>query len=224
MTSKVKYTLIGIVGATIVLTPLALYVFKKLFGKKAKLINTALYEWQGWGETTLDGRIVKKGGKEEQKGFTDRVAKYWKEGVGLNYTGQNKDVAWSSAFISFLMKIAGYGKDFVYSASHSDYITAFIKNRKDGNTKATFVGYKINEKNYEVGDLICYSRQDGVTYDTVGNYASHCDLIVAKRPNEIEVIGGNVSDSVTKKILPLDTSGNLGDRSHKWFAHIKNNS
>lgn len=220
-----RNTLIAFGISTAIVGVASVLIFKKLFSKKAKLIKKAIYEWQGFGEPTYkNGRLINKGGKEEAKGFAERINLYWKEGVGLNYSGKDKDVAWSSAFISFIMKLAGYGKDFVYSASHSNYITKFIDNRKKGKTDETFVGYRLNEKPYEVGDLVCYSRQSGVNYDTTGNYMSHCDLIVKKNDDSLEVIGGNVGDSVSKKILALDKFGNLADRNHKWFAHIVNNS
>jgi hypothetical protein len=51
---------------------------------------------------------------------------------------------------------------------------------------------------------------------------SHCDLVVAKRSNEIDVIGGNVSDSVTKKTLKLDANGKVKDATRPWFVVIKN--
>ena len=60
-------------------------------------------------------------------------------------------------------------------------------------------------------------------YDRTSNYKSHCDIVVAKRPNEIEVIGGNVNQSVTKKILTTDQMGRVA-MGGKWFAIIKNNS
>jgi hypothetical protein len=73
-----------------------------------------------------------------------------------------------------------------------------------------------------VGDLVCAPRQLGVTYDTEEGYASHCDLVVAKRINEVDIIGGNVSDSVTKKTLKLDGNGKVKDTSRPWFVVIKN--
>jgi hypothetical protein len=80
----------------------------------------------------------------------------------------------------------------------------------------------IDEVTPEIGDLVCAPRQSGVTYDTTDNYISHCDLVVAKRTNEIDIIGGNVSDSVTQKTLKLDTNGKVKDTTRPWFVVIKN--
>ncbi|MEY3826314.1 MAG: hypothetical protein RLZZ148_1128 [Cyanobacteriota bacterium] len=87
---------------------------------------------------------------------------------------------------------------------------------------APFVAFKIDEVTPEIGDLVCAPRQSGVTYDTTDNYISHCDLVVAKRTNEIDIIGGNVSDSVTQKTLKLDTNGKVKDTTRPWFVVIKN--
>lgn len=38
------------------------------------------------------------------------------------------------------------------------------------------------------------------------------------RPGEIDVIGGNVSDSVTLKILRTDDRGQLVDQRYRWFV------
>ena len=44
---------------------------------------------------------------------------------------------------------------------------------------------------------------------------------MAKRPGEIDVIGGNVRDSVTKKTLALNNKGQLVDPNHDWFVVLK---
>lgn len=211
------------IGSIVGLTLLTLLVRKLLV--KYRVVSIAKKEWEGWGMPTIqkDGTQTRKGGFEADSGFSERVNKYWREGTGQNYTGADRDVAWSSAFISYLMKKAGAGNKFVYSPSHSKYITDSIANRKQGRLKEAFVGYKVNEVAPEVGDLVCYSRQSGVTYDTTGSYKSHCDLVVAKRPNEIEVIGGNVNQSVAKKILAIDSKGMLKDNKYDWFSVIKTN-
>lgn len=189
-----------------------------------RVVRIAKKEWESWGSPlTINGKIVKTGGVENQKGFAEKVGEYWKIGTGQNYDGYDTNVAWSSAFISYIMKQGGAGDKFVYSSSHSKYITDSIANRKKGNYKAPFVGYKIDEVEPQVGDLVCYSRQGGVSYDTTGSYLSHCDIVVAKKKNEIEVIGGNVSQTVMKNILKTDDKGKLVDKSQNFITIIKTN-
>ena len=60
-------------------------------------------------------------------------------------------------------------------------------------------------------------------YDRTSNYKSHCDIVVAKRQGEIEVIGGNVAQSVSKKVVSTDGAGRV-NAGGKWFAIIKNNA
>jgi hypothetical protein len=58
-------------------------------------------------------------------------------------------------------------------------------------------------------------------FDKTGNYPSHTDVVVERRPREIDVIGANVLDSVTKKTIPLTAAGLIADRTHKWFVVLK---
>jgi len=120
------------------------------------------------------------------------------------------------------MKKSGAGKDFVYTSGHNKYIRTFVQNRKTNN-KSPFKAYRLNEKPVTLGDLVCYSRESGVGYDTERSYKSHCDIVVDvdKRKRRIEVIGGNVSDGVTKRVLTINKEGYLNDKSADWFTIIK---
>ena len=185
---------------------------------KTKLISLANLEHEAWGF----GKI-----KEGNKDTIQRLRNYWQDGAGIK---ANDDFyvnePWSSAFISYLMKNAGAGDEFKYNSSHSQYITEAIKNRKENNTKK-FKGYKPDEVKVEVGDLVCYPRQRGVTYDSKAPYLSHCDLIVAIKEDNAVGIGGNVSNSVNKKNYPLK-NGKIDKSRDKLnyggvFVVIKNN-
>ncbi|NJM97347.1 MAG: DUF2272 domain-containing protein [Phormidesmis sp. RL_2_1] len=159
--------------------------------------------------------------KEHQQGAWQRVGQYWKEGVGQNLDGRDRNVPWSAAFISWVMRKAGAGNRFKYSASHSVYIRDAIKKRKQNDPSAAFKGYRPQEVAPQVGDLVCYARAANVNYDTTSSYPSHCDIVVAKRSGKIDVIGGNVSDSVTKRTLNVNSQGKLTDSSRPWFVVIK---
>jgi hypothetical protein len=186
---------------------------------KKNLVEIATGEWD----------FFEKGkGQETTNGFWQRVVRYWKEGVNLHHIDTPDEVGdgiknpWSAAFISWIMTKAGAADKFKRDASHSVYIRDSVKKRKDQVINAPFVAFKIDEVTPEIGDLVCAPRQSGVTYDTTDNYISHCDLVVAKRTNEIDIIGGNVSDSVTQKTLKLDTNGKVKDTTRPWFVVIKN--
>lgn len=220
--TKKNLILFGI-GAVLGGTALILIMRKILV--KYRVVSLAKKEWKGWGEPTIDinGNQIKIGGFESNDGYSERVGRYWKEGTGNNLDGDDRQVPWSATFISWLYKKAGAGNKFVYNASHSKYITDSIRNRKQGNLNAPFVGYRIDEIAPQVGDMVCYARQTGITYDSTGSYKSHCDIVVSTKGNQIEVIGGNVNQAVTKKILKTGYKGTLLDSSKNWFAVIKNN-
>lgn len=163
--------------------------------------------------------------KEHQNGFWQRVGTYWREGVGRRLDGRNTKEPWSAAFISWVMKKAGAGKQFKYSSGHSVYIRDAIAKRKNNDSNAAFKGYRLNEVAPQVGDLVCGSRGEfvgKVSYDTTTAYKAHCDIVVATRPGEIDLIGGNVNDSVSKKTLKVDAQGKIINPSKSLFVVIKN--
>ena len=197
MNEKVKVW--GILGGVSLITISLIYLFSKPKKQKSsfktKLVKIANEEFDAWNK---NGKI-----KEGSQDTLPRLRKYWEEGSGIKkddnyYINQ----AWSSAFISYLMRKAGAGNDFKYSQSHSQYIAQAVKNRKENNSKK-FKAYKPNEVKVEVGDLICYPRQSGVSYDSNAGYLSHCDLITSIKGNDAIGIGGTVSDSVSKTTYPL---------------------
>jgi hypothetical protein len=188
----------GLLGGVSLLTISLIYLFsrpKKKSPFKNKLVNLANEEFDAWNK---NGRV-----KEGSQDTLPRLRKYWEEGAGIK---KNDDYyineAWSSAFISYLMRKAGAGDDFKYATSHSQYIAQAVKNKKENNPKK-FKAYKPNEVKVEVGDLVCYPRQSGVGYDSKEGYKSHCDLITSINGDNAVGIGGNVSDSVSKKNYAL---------------------
>ena len=127
---------------------------------------------------------------------------YWKT-LGWKDDQWSTNTAWSAAFISYIFRKARATKDdFIFSARHSIYIQKAIDNKKNKKRKG-FKGYKLDEKKVELGDLVCYSRQGGVDYDTKGEYISHCDIVVEIDGDNAIEIGGNVSDSVSESKIPL---------------------
>ncbi|MCP4073831.1 MAG: DUF2272 domain-containing protein [Hyphomicrobiales bacterium] len=211
------------------------------------IVRAAVNEWEHWGKSThnkITGskNIVKD---ERSSGFADYVYEnYYKAAV------KNPDLtkkahmvkriqeavsptyAWSACAISFFMKTAGYTKaQFNFSQSHSVYIRDAVAAKKNNVQSASFWGFKIDKAVPEVGDIVGYARKKSGTlsyedgqawYDKTGGYLSHSDVVVAVRSGVIEVIGGNVSDSLTKKILEADPiTGKLIDRSSPWFVVMK---
>lgn len=219
-TTILLYTAGGLLGVA------GIFLYDRYFSVRAKAVRKAIQEWEDWGKQTVDvyNQKIVSGGKENEAGYAERVGEYWKEGLGQNYTGYDRNVAWSASFISFLWKKAGAGEKFKYSPSHSTYIRDSISNRKVNDFRKPFVGLRVHEYAPRVGDMVCYSREaKDDLYDEKGAYKSHCDIVVKKGKNFIEVIGGNVDQAVTKKVLMTDDKGRLIDNNSDWFTVIKSN-
>ena len=223
MNDKVKQW--GIIGGVSLLTISLIYLFSKPKKQKSspfkkKLINLANEEWDKWNK---GGVRIKEGSQDTIQDLRD----YWEKGAGVKQNDNYYvEEAWSSAFISYLMRMAGAGDDFKYASSHSQYIEQAVKNRKENNSKK-FKAYKPNEVDVKVGDLVCYPRQSGVGYDSGAGYKSHCDLIINVDGDKAVGVGGNVSDSVSKKDYILK-EGKIDKSKDKKdyggiFVVIKNN-
>ena len=207
---------------TLTLIGWIIVLFRNRTAYKRRLVRIADREWNKWGRQYMeDNRIYIEGSKETDEDFVSVVGDYW-QSIGENYDGNDTDTAWSSAFIGHILTEAG-AEDIPTSASHSVYIRYAVNNRKQGRTNANYVAYRKHEKEAEVGDLVCYSREAQTDlYDRTGSYKSHCDLVVKKGRGYVDVIGGNVSDGVTKKKVST-SNGRILDLNNKWFAIIKNN-
>ena len=206
---------------SVALLALGYLIFKKVVKSskpksafKKKLVNLTNEEWQYWDKGEK---------KENNSSVYTRLKDYWNS-IGWNESGWSPTgTAWSAAFISHVMKKAGAGEDFKYASSHSKYISDAVKNRKEGNSNP-FKAYRLGEKQAtpELGDLVCYSRENTTDlYDRDSGYKSHCDIVVRKSSDSIDVIGGNVGHTVKKKSYSLNPDGTV-KKSGKLFAVIKN--
>lgn len=216
--------IIGVaIGLTVSVGAILLFRRLRLSAFKRNLIANAKREWVLWGKPlNKEGKTIETGAHECTAIYKDRVGEYWKKGTGNNLDGCDRSVPWSAAFISFIMKKSGAGSDFTYSSAHNKYIKKTIADRKAG-VKAPFLGYRLDEKPLKEGDLVCYGREGQGGYDSTSNYKSHCDIVVKvnKLKGQAEVIGGNVSQGVTKRIVRIDKKGYLTDPHQYWFAVIK---
>ena len=105
---------------------------------------------------------------------------------------------------------------------HTIYVERMVvRARQPG---AAFIPRHPNERKPEVGDLICASRNgSGTTLDNLNRGAGHCDIVVEVRPGALAAIGGNVGDSVTRSVFPLDANGFLSPISARpYFTVIEN--
>lgn len=170
-----------------------------------------------------------------------RVAAYWRESGLLGsvsaragasdcayaYASQSSpacrafvvDVPWSAAFISWLMRraaVPGFG----VSSSHMDYVRSAFRSPQSGPYRAMHP----QSTRPRVGDLLCYVRSpsrifgwDGLQAEALGNASGlpmHCDAVVAVNPDGdgmAYLVGGNVIDGVTMRLLPMAGNGLFQD-------------
>ncbi len=175
-------------------------------GFAGTLCGNATKEWDFFGNNTfnLAGQTIKPGHKESEPGFFERIGTYWRVVGDLSSDGRTAK-PWSAAFISFCVKGSGAANKFRESARHSVYISQGIR---DFNDKADVAYWcqRLTDHKPKPGDIICWARQDGIDYDhqNGGEYDGHCDIVVEVRANEVDVIGGNVGNSATKRTFALD--------------------
>jgi len=203
----------------------------------ADLVNSATMEWQRWGKSTAKAVNGKPklviGHSDDDATWAQIVIDEYCSLVGDRpsvFEISSDDYAWSAVGICTMLKRAGVTEaEFPFSNSHSTYIRHFVAARKN-QIDSAYWAYRLGEPAGApaVGDLVAYGRGEGMNFakaqklfDSTKRYKSHTDLVVAKRPGEIDVIGANVFDSVTKKTLPISADGHISDRHFHWFAVLK---
>ena len=141
--------------------------------------------------------------------------------------------AWSAAFVSYVMRIAGAGARFPYSASHSDYINPPQQMRSGQTSGWLVVAERPEAYAPQPGDLICFGRGNAhdLRYDDLpaGHFPGHCDIVVdIAVPGQISVVGGNVDDAVTLKHVPVTPDGRLAtpdgqvlDARYPWMVVLR---
>jgi hypothetical protein len=175
---------------------------------KTSMVLLAVGEWARYGRQVMT--------------YSQRIQDYWAS-VGHPERSGLDDVAWSAAFISWDIQSAGVPRDlFCPDQRHTIYVERLVERaRRPG---AAFIPRRPDERAPQVGDLICASRNgSGTTLDNLNRGAGHCDIVVEVRPGALAAIGGNVGDSVTRSVFPLDANGFLSPISARpYFTVIEN--
>ncbi len=192
---------------------------------KTSMVLLAIGEWARFGrQVTIYS--VNAPPRTEQLGVKERdapqrIGDYW-AAVGNSLTGLN-DVPWSAAFISWDIASAGVPRDlFCPDQRHTIYVERMVERAKK--PEAVFIPHAPGAYAPRVGDLICASREgSGTTLQNLNRGAGHCDIVVEVRPGSVDAIGGNVGDSVTRSVFPLDGGGFLSPISARpVFTVIEN--
>lgn len=208
----------------------------------AAIIASARQEWAHWGKavwnTTTTPPKLERQHRDDEPDFSRYVLDNYCALVNAHTTQSeiaDDKYAWSAACLSFILMQGGITQQqFKFSESHSTYIRDAVAKKRANDTSALYWGYRVDDPLAipEPGDLIGCARppseSDGMThqealtfYDKTQSYKSHADIVVAKRPGQIDVIGGNVRDSVTMKTLSIATTGHLVEDEFFWFVVMK---
>src|SRR5215469_17983924 len=106
---------------------------------RAAAVQIALGEWRAFRQPVKYPGTELPEDAEREEGLWQRVGLYWWIGLDPSqresgWTGihdengavfaaaQDGNYAWSAAFISYVMRLAGAGSGFPYSGTHADYI------------------------------------------------------------------------------------------------------
>ncbi len=156
-----------------------------------------------------------------------RIKDYW---LSFSRTAQDAEkVAWSAAFISFVVKNAGLSKSFAFAESHTTYLSDSKRARLAKDSSRAYWAVRLQERKLTVGDLVGAYRtgkdcgSSVKTYDSLpGDFCSHCDLVVAIRDGVAITIGGNVSNTVKAKEVPLSATGQTLEGSKRFVVMARN--
>jgi hypothetical protein len=209
-------------------------------------VQIAYREWRAFGQKVVVVPDVESpDSRERDVALWQRVGEYW--WLGLDYgsreggwTGKHDasgyefprerdgEFAWSAAFVDYVMRMSGAGRRFPYAISHSDYINAARTT-----PGLVIVAVPLDRYAPREGDLVCMWRAGHpVTYQDLpaGHFPGHCDIVVARRPNVLDVIGGNVDNSVSMKHVPVGPDGRMVgptgaviDPDYPWFVVLQVN-
>lgn len=128
------------------------------------------------------------------------------------------DTPWSAAFVSWVVRQAGV-PGFNVSASHVSYV-------RDAYRQPEANAYRVvapEAARPARGDLLCYARSADRTFGFAGlaqllaasdeGLGMHCDIVVDAQPHRglAWLVGGNVFDGVTMRMLPLTPGGQFRD-------------
>ena len=215
---------------------------------RTSAVAVAWDEWRLWGM-----RVDDKGGAgyvqteatmaERQPGLWQRVGEYWWEGLNAGepdaaYTGKhdadgkvfpvavNGEYAWSAAFISYVMRIAGAGAAFPYAPDHATYINDAARAAAGEVANPLLIAKDPKLYAPRRGDLVCFGRgrARALTFadlPTAHLFPAHCSIVVAGGIQTLSVIGGNVDDAVVLEHLRTDAAGRLAGNREHWFVVLQ---
>lgn len=199
---------------------------------------TAYVAWQEWtrfGRSTVvyggsaAGYTNRRGVSERSEPLSSRVGDYWGSCGHPEWNGRTTSRPWSGAFVSWVMKKSG-ATGFPTAGRHGQYLSA-LYDRQHSGRGTSFALHAPNEYAPKPGDLVCSGTagaswrytSPAMAHRRIDNTASHCDVVTEVRGGFVQAVGGNVKNSVTMSLYPVDRRGRLAPTPGKlWMLVVEN--
>jgi hypothetical protein len=209
-------------------------------------VAVAMDEWRLWGMHVDDdwgAHYVPDEATmpQRQPGLWQRVGEYWWEGMNASepdnaYSGlydahgqivpveDRATYAWSAAFISYVMRMAGAGVNFPYAPDHAFYINYAARAAKGEIANPLLIAENPATYAPRIGDLLCFGRgrARAITFadlPTADLFPAHCSIVVAGRVHQLTLIGGNVDNDVSMQHIPANNAGQI--TGPPWFVILQ---
>lgn len=200
--------------------------------------RTAFVAWQEWtrfGRSTVvygghaNGYTNRSGVNERSEPLNSRVGDYWASCGHPEWNGRTYGRPWSGAFVSWVMVHSG-ASQFPRAGRHGQYLATLYDRERSGRG-SSFVLHAPNEYAPKPGDLVCSGTQGAswryadsrMAHRRIDATASHCDVVTDVRGYYVYAVGGNVKDSVTMSLYPIDGRGHLAHTPGKlWMMVVEN--
>ena len=201
-----------------------------------RVAYTAWQEWTKFGRSTVvygghaGGYVNRAGVTERSEPLSSKIGDYWGSCGHPNWDGRTSK-PWSGAFVAWTMAHSGIpASEFPRDGRHGGYLSALYDRQQQRGGRAPFVLHAPNEYSPKPGDLVC-TGSSGPTWRhadsrtarrRIDGAASHCDIVTDVRGGYVQAIGGNVKNSVTMSLFPVDSRGRLVPFAGKtWFMVVE---
>ena len=200
-----------------------------------RVARTAWNEWSHFGRSTVvygsqaNGYVNRAGVSERSEPLSSKIADYWGSCGHPDWNGRSSK-PWSGAFVAWTMAHSGISaQEFPRDGRHGGYLAALYDRQQKGG-RPPFVLHAPNEYAPRAGDLVC-TGSGGPTWRyadprtarrRLDSTASHCDVVTDVRGGYVHAVGGNVKNSVTMSLFPVDSRGHLVPVAGKtWFVVVE---
>jgi hypothetical protein len=199
-----------------------------------KIAASAWKEWSRFGRSTVvyggqaNGYVNRNGVTERSEPLASRVGDYWGACGHPEWNGRTQSRPWSGAFVSWVMKDAGVSpRDFPPNGRHGGYLSSLYERQRSG----AFTLHGPHDYSPKPGDLVCAGTAGaswkGADFKTakkrIDSTVSHCDVVTEVRGGFAHAVGGNIKNSVTMSLYPVDGRGRLMNvQGRPWMLVAEN--